>query len=125
MWDKLYEFAYDATVGLAKLYQQKTMELVKLTAASAYLQILKVLRKHLVLLFAAFFAVILTAVAAVALPVAAVIVTDWNGSTKLAVLGILALFYVSVCVFCLRQIFSQKKWMKSSGIQELLDSLHK
>ena len=123
MWDKLYDFAYDATIGLAKLYQQKTMELVKLTASAAYVQALKVLRKHILLLFIGVFAVAVLAVAVVVLPVSLVMVSEWNASTKIYTLLGLLLTYILVIALCLQNIFSQKKWMKASGIQDLLNSL--
>ena len=119
----MYDFAYESTVGVVKLYRQKTLELIKLTASAAYLQTLQVLRKHLVFLFIALFAVVLLAVAAVVLPVAFILISGWTTGLKAAALLILAAMYALFAAVCLHNIFSEKRWMKISGMQELLDSL--
>ena len=122
-WDKLYEFAYGATIGLIKLYRQKTLELVKISATQAYLQVLRVSRKHLLLIFLALFAVVVSAVASVVVPVALVMVSPWAAGTKILVLAVFGLIYAAVAALCLHYLFSEDKWMKISGIQELLDSI--
>ena len=122
-WNKLYDFAYDATLGLVRLYRKKTVELVKIAAASAYLQILRVARKHALILLAVLFAVTLSAVAAVAVPVALVIVSPWPAGTKVVLLIALGAVYSLVIALCLQSVLSEEKWMKASGFQELLHSL--
>ena len=94
MWNKLYDFAYGATIGLVKLYRRKALELLKITAASAYLQVLRAARKHLVLLLLVLFAVTLSAVAAVVIPVALVMVSPCAAGTKVVLLIALGLAYV-------------------------------
>ena len=123
MWDKLYDLAYGATIGLAKTYKQKALELIKIKAASAYLQVLRVARTHVVLLCLSLFAVILSAVAIVVLPVAMVLVAPWTVGTKIGLLSVLGLVYALIVTLCLQNIFSEEKWMKVSGFQELLDSI--
>ena len=122
-WNKLYDFAYDATLGLIKVYRKKTLELLRIVAASAYLQVLRATRKHLVILLAVIFAVTLSAVAAVVVPVALVMVSPWTAGTKVFLLIALGLAYVSAIALCLHNVLSEEKWMKASGFQELLDSL--
>ena len=123
IWGKLYDLAHDATIGLAKQYQQKTLELVKITAASAYLQVLRSVRAHALLLIALAFAVTLLAVAAVAVPLALVMVAPWTFAVKAILILSLGLAYALVALFCLRNVFSEEKWMKASGFQELMDSI--
>ena len=123
VWGKLYNIAYDATIGLAKLYQKKTLQLVKITAASAYLQLLKTTRKHAILLALAIFAVVLLAVAVVVVPVALVLVTPWSTTVKVIELVALGAIYIGAVLACLQNVFSEEKWMKASGFQELMDSI--
>ena len=124
IWSKFTDLAYDATIGLAKQYQKKALELVKITAASCYVQGLKVLRKHLLLLFLLLFSVILLAVTVVVVPVAMVLAAPWTAGTKVISLAVLGVFYAGVILFYLQRLFSEEKWMKASGFQELLDSIN-
>ncbi len=124
VWSKFTDLAYDATIGLAKQYQQKGLELVKITAAAYYVQALKVARKHLVFLFLLAFSVVLMAVTAVVVPVAMILASSWTPAVKVTSLAVLGLFYAGVIWFYLQKLFSEEKWMKASGFQELLDSIH-
>lgn len=123
IWTKLADLAYDATIGLAKQYRQKALELLKITAAGCYVQGLKIFRKHLLLVFLLLFAVALLAVTAVVVPVAIILVSPWTPTIKAASIAILGLFYCGVAAVSLRSFFSEEKWMKASGFQELLDSI--
>ena len=123
MWEKLYDFAYDATVGLAKRYRDKTLSLVKITAASAYLQAVRILRKHAQLLFIAVFAAITLAVTVVVVPIALVMVTDWTASVKVGSVAALAVVDLLIVAAALHHVYSEEKWMKRTGFQALLDSL--
>ena len=123
MWDKLYGLAYDATIGLAKLYQKKTLQLVKITAASAYLQVLKSARKHAILLFLAIFAVVLLAVSVVVVPVALIMIAPWSSAVKAIELVVLGGIYIGAVLACFQSVFSEEKWMKASGFQELMESI--
>lgn len=124
IWSKLADLAYDATIGLAKQYQRKGLELVKITAASYYVQGLKALRKHLLLLFLFLFSMVLLAATVVVVPVAMVLVAPWTAAVKVIVLTSLGVLYVSAVLIGLKSIFSEEKWMKASGFQELLDSIN-
>ena len=123
MWGKFYGLFYDATLGLAKEYRRKTLALVKITAGSVYLQLIKLARKHLQLLFLAIFASGLVAVTVVVIPVAIILVTDWPAETKIVCLSGLGLVYIAAVALSLHFLFSEEKWLKASGFQELLDSI--
>lgn len=123
MWGKLYDLAYDATIGLAKLYRKKTLQLVKITAASAYLHVLKAMRQHAVILFAAVFSVVLLAVAAVVVPVALIMIAPWTPGVKAIQLLALGAIYIGTVLVCLQKVFSEEKWLRASGFQELMDSI--
>ena len=124
VWNKVYDLAYDATIGLVKLYRKKTLELVKITAASVYLQGLRVARKHLLLVFCAIFAAMLSAVAVVVVPVALVMIAPWSTGVKVVWIAALGLVDTGIIFVCLKSVFSEEKWMKASGFQELLDSIN-
>lgn len=123
MWNKLYDFAYDATVGLVKRCRRKTLELIKITASQAYLKALRVARKHLLVIAAAIFAIILSAVAVVVVPVALIMVSAGDARTKMIWLTVLGLVYLAAVAFCLQHVLSEEKWMKASGFKEWLDSI--
>ena len=119
----MYDLAYDATVGLAKIYQRKALQLVKIHAASAYLQTLKVLRKHALLLFLAVFTAMLLAVAVVVVPVSLVLASSWTAATKVRLLIVFGILDLGIAVLCLQTLFSEEKWLKLTGLKEILDAI--
>ena len=123
VWGKVTDLAYEATIGIAKEYRKKGLELLKLTAATYYIQALSLVRKHFILVYMLAFSVVLLAVTAVVIPTAMVLASSWVTSTKLIVLSALGIVYATGVLFCLRYLFSEEKWMKASGFQELLDSI--
>ena len=123
VWGKVIDLAYDATFGIAKEYRKKALELVKITAAAYYLQAISMLRKHFLLLFLLVFSVVLLAVTAVVVPVAMVLATEWTPLVKVASLAILGVLYSVSILIGLQYLFSEEKWLKASGFQELLNSL--
>ena len=122
-WTKLSDLAYDATIGLAKLYQKKTLEFIKISAASMYLQGLKMARKHMLLLFSGIFAVLVLAVTVVAVPLALVMVSPWTAGVKALLIAGIGLVYATATFLALRSVLSEEKWMKASGFQEFVDSI--
>ena len=124
MWDKLYSFAYDATIGLLKIYQKKILEYVKLTISAVYLQVLKVVRQHVWLLLLTVFAAMLMAVTVVVVPVALILVAPWSSGLKAFYIAVLGLIYAGTVVACLQNVFSEERWMKASGFQDLMDALN-
>ena len=124
VWSKLSDLAYDATIGIAKEYRKKALELVKITAAAYYIQALSILRKHFLLLFLLVFTVVLLAVTAVVVPVAMVLAAPWTSTVKLVCLAVLGVVYSASILAGLSHLFSEEKWMKASGFQELLESIH-
>ena len=53
---------YDLTFGLARQYQEKTVELAKIKAAEYYLQAMKHVRRHLLAIVSIVFCLLLVAV---------------------------------------------------------------
>ncbi len=119
----LQDTVYDATIGLLKQYQEKTLDLVKIMSLKFYVQGLKLFRKHLVLVFFLIFTVILLAVSIVVIPVAIVMLTSWATQTKILCIALLGLFYIGITAGLMSILFSEEKWMQVSGIKELLDEL--
>lgn len=117
----LQDTVYDATIGLLKQYQEKTLDLAKIMTLKFYVQGLKLFRKHLVLVFFLIFTVILLAVSIVVIPVAMVMLTSWASQTKILCIGLLGLFYIGITAGLMSLLFSEEKWMQVSGIKELLD----
>jgi hypothetical protein len=122
-WEKLYDFAYGATVGLAKEYRDKTLKLVKVQAASAYLQAIRILRRHAQLLFIAVFAAIMLSVTVVIVPIALVLSTDWTGQHKVAAVAALGIMDLVIVYAAVHHVYSEEKWMKRTGFAALLESL--
>ncbi len=119
----LQDTVYDATIGLLKQYQEKTLDLVKIMSLRFYVQGLKLFRKHLVLVFFLIFTVILLAVSVVVIPVAMVMLTSWASQTKILCIGLLGLLYIGITAGLMSLLFSEEKWMQVSGVKELLDEL--
>lgn len=123
-WGKVADAAYDATLGLLRQYQEKTLQLVRIQAAAFYAQLLKSARKHLILLCLLIFGTMLSAIALVVIPVTLVLLTSWSTAIKVVCLLILGSFYIAGTAWIFLVLFSEEKWMKYSGVQEILDKIH-
>ena len=66
----------------------------------------------------------LSAVAAVAIPVALVMLAPWAFAIKLVCLLVLGCVYIGGTAWVFLMLFSQENWMKISGTQDLLDSIY-
>ncbi len=122
-WERFADLAYEATVGIAHQYRRKALELVKITAATYYVQGLNILRKHFVLLFLLLLAVVVLAVTIVVVPVAMILATEWSSVAKVLSLAGLGLVYAGTLLIAFKMLFSEDRWMKATGFQELLDSI--
>ena len=123
MLDKLQGLLFDATIGLFRDYQKKTLELVKITAASCYLQSVKALRQAAITLFLVTLASVVFSVALVVIPVAVILVSPWSVGQKIA--GILAfgLLDISAALVFLYHLFSEERWMKITQSQKILNEI--
>ena len=122
-WGKVADAAYEATLGLLKQYQEKALQLVRIQAASFYAQLLKVARKHLLLLCVILFGTVVSAIAVVVIPVSLVLLTPWSTAIKVVCLLILGSSYIAGTAWIFLVLFSEDKWMKHSGMQSLLESI--
>ena len=124
VWGRVADLAYDATLGLLKQYQHKALELVKIGVAAFYAHTLKITRKHLLLFCLLVFGTMLSAVALVVVPVVIVLLTPWSALIKVLCLLILGSAYVMGTAWIFLVLFSEERWMKLSGMQELLEEIY-
>jgi hypothetical protein len=123
MIKKITDLLYDSTVGLLRDYQRKTIELVKISAASFYIEGIRKLRKHTLYLFYGVAALLMLALAVVITPLAFIALGPWSASAKMIALGVYALIYLGVPILYLRDLFSEKRWMEFTRSQKILDDL--
>ena len=123
-WGKVAELAYGATLGLLKQYQQKALELAKITLAMFYAHLLKIARKHLLLFCLLLFGTMVSAVAVVAIPVTLILLTPWSVAIKAVLLLILGSAYVAGTAWVFLVLFSEDRWMKLSGVDDLLKDIY-
>ena len=123
VWDKVSSLAYDATIGLLKQYQVKLLELTKITLASFYIGILRTARKHFLLFCFLFFGTMVSAVAAVVIPVSVIVLAPWSFAMKIVCLLVLGSFYIGGTAWVFLLLFSQENWLRVSGMKDLLDSI--
>ena len=123
MLKKFADLLFDATVGLAKEYQQKTVELAKITAASYYLQVIQALRKHCVSIFLVIFFTLTLVVTVVVTPIALLMLAPWNIAVKMAAVCVLGILYAAVSLYFVMDLFSEKRWLRFSGSEELVEKV--
>ena len=122
--DKIQGLLFDATIGLFRDYQKKTLELVRITAASCYLRSIKALRQAAITLFLVTLASVVFSMALVVVPLAVILVSPWSAAQKIA--GILAFgaLDVAAALVFLFHLFSEERWMKITQSQKILDEIN-
>ena len=118
------DLTYEATLGLLKQYQQKALELARIAVATSYAHFLKIARKHLVLFCLLLFGTMVSAVAVVVIPVTLILLTPWSLVIKSVLLLMLGSVYVAGTAWVFLVLFSEDRWMKLSGVQDLLDNIY-
>jgi hypothetical protein len=121
---KFSDLAYNATLGFLKQYQQRALELVRINVATFYAHILKIARKHVLLFCLLVFGTMVSAVALVIVPVAIILLTSWSTAVKIVCLLLLGSVYVAGTAWIFLVLFSEDRWMKLSGMQEMLDDIY-
>jgi hypothetical protein len=123
VWGKVADLAYGATLGMLKQYQQKTVELAKITLVSLYVQALRATRRHLLLFCLLIFGTVVSAVATVVIPVVIVLLTPWSAAIKAGILLVLGSCYIAGTAWVFLVLFSEDRWMKISGMKDFLDQI--
>ena len=116
---------YDLTVGLAKQYQEKTLELAKIKAAEYYLQAMQHARLYLLAIVGIVFCLLLMTVSLVVFPVALIAMSTLATQVKFVCIGALGVVYLTISLVVISSLFSEKRWMKLAASPEWVDSFVK
>ena len=115
----------DATVGLVKQYQSKSIDLVKLEAAACYVRGVQLLRRQVLLLAAVLFLMATAAVGVIVVPLVWLALAPWPMGTKLWLALLLGVLDIGIPLGILAHLLSEKKWMELSKSDELMESVMK
>ena len=115
----------DATIGLVKQYQSKSIDLVKLEAAACYVRGIQLLRQQILLLAAILFLVAVSAVAVIVVPLVWLALVPIPHNIKIWLALLLGLLDLGLPLGFLAKLLSEKKWMELSKSDELLASVMK
>jgi hypothetical protein len=118
--DKIKRILYDSTVGLAEEYRRRSVELIKIQAATFYLQAVRSLRQHVILLFTIFFMLFVAAIAAVVLPAVLILALPISAAWKIFAVVVLALIDIVVPAIYVYRISSEQHWIKASRADEFI-----
>ena len=116
---------YEVTFGLAKHYQEKTVELAKLKAVEYYLQAMKHVRHHVLVITSILFCLLLVAVSLVVIPVTLIVLAPLTLKAKFVSLGVLGVVYLTFSLIVISSLFSERRWMKLAGSADWIDSFVK
>lgn len=114
---------YDSTVGLAREYQRKTLELARITAATYYLQAVNAVRHAAIALFVVFVATVVFSVAVVVVPIVLVLLGPWTLAWKIAAVALLGLLDIAGALVIMANIFSEERWIRVTKAQEFVDKI--
>ena len=123
MLDKIKNFLYDVTVGFAKEYQARAINLAKIEAAAFYIKAVKTLRQHILALAAVLLSVTVLSVGIVVIPVTLVLCLSLSTQTKVLLLSLLGMFYICIPLAFINRFLSERAWMKMTKSDELLDKV--
>ena len=115
----------DATVGLVKQYQSKTIDLVKLEAATYYVRGIQLLRKQVLALVTVLLSVVVMAVSMIVVPFVWLAWTPCPRGVKLCLAILLGIIDIGVPLGVLIHFLSEKKWMEFSKSDELIENVMK
>ncbi|MCG3176794.1 MAG: hypothetical protein MOGMAGMI_01758 [Candidatus Omnitrophica bacterium] len=116
----LRRVVYDATVGLVRDYQTKILELVKIEAATLYVNLLQALRRQVILLVTVLLCLLMIAIGVFALPLAVIYFLPLTPLVKAALVLVFGALYITVPLLALRSMLSEKRWMQSTGTEDLI-----
>ena len=114
---------YDLTIGLVKNYQEKTIQLAKLEAASFYVKAIQLIRRQCVALCGIFFCLAVAAVGLVVLPAVIILVLPVTTGLKVALLALLSVIEIVIPLVLLSHCLSEDKWLEFTKSKELLEEL--
>lgn len=122
-FDRLKSLLYGSTIGLLKDYQNKTLELIRITAATYYLQGMKALREVAMLLAGVLFAVVVLSIAIVVTPIAVIMVSTLSAPIKACLILAVGLAVAGAALLALSNIFSEKRWLELTKANEMVEKI--
>ena len=122
---KFKELLIDATIGLVKQYQDKTLRLVKIEALSVYIRSIQLLRRQVLIFTVILFLISVTAAAIVIVPFVLLALAPWSRQVKLVLALLIGTGDICVPLFMLKHWLSEEKWMEFTKSNELMDSIMK
>ena len=117
---KAGDLLWEATFGLLRSYQDKTVELAKIEAVSLYVKSVQVVRQHLLFLIAVLFSLMVVAVTLLVVPIALILCAPWTVPAKAIIIFVFGVVYLSIPAVILFQVFSEKRWMQITLADEWL-----
>jgi hypothetical protein len=109
--------------GLLSSYLKSRLELAKIRAAACYVNGVKVTRRLLILWCKLVFCLVLLGIGLALIPIALCLYMPWAPQTKAIVAISFGFVYIVVALLVMLDSFSQKRWMKVSGANELVNSV--
>lgn len=123
MFERLKEAFIDATFGLVKQYQEKTIELAKLEAAAFYIRSVKAFRRQFLIFMGMIFCTVVFAMAIVVMPLVLIMIAPINSYLKVALVMITALLEIIVPALYLIKLTSEESWLKLTRSHDLLENI--
>lgn len=122
---KFKDLLIDATVGLVKEYQVKSLGLVKIEATAFYVRMMQLLHRQILLFALVLFLVIIASVSIVIVPFFIVALVPLARAVKLILALMLGIIDIGVPLFLLNFFLSEKKWMEFTKSNEMIDHVMK
>ena len=118
---KFKELLMDATIGLVKQYQAKTLGLVKLEATAYYLRMMQLIHRQILVFLLVLFLVMVAAAGLVIVPLALLVLVPLTREAKLVLALLLAIADIGAPLLILNHFLSEKKWMEITKANEMID----
>jgi nitrate reductase gamma subunit len=101
-------------------YVETTIDLLKIEAAIAYINGIKVTRRLFMVLCALVFCIVIIACGFLIIPIALCMFMPWSPETKAIVAIVFGAVYVLVPLITIVMLLSEKRWMKMTRSDELI-----
>lgn len=109
--------------GLVKSYLDSVFELLKIKAVLCYINGIKTVRRIFLMWCFLVFCLVLLAVGLGLMPLALCLFMPWSPQTKAIVTISFGAVYVIVPLIIVLTVFSQKRWIKVSGANDLMSNV--
>ena len=106
-----------------KSYLESAIELLKIKAVLGYINCIKSVRRIFLLWCFLVFCLVLLAVGLGLVPLALCLFMPWSPQTKAIIAISFGAVYIIVPLIIMLTVFSQKRWMKISGANDLVNNV--